>query len=57
VVMDAVVDKDMEKGEVGPLFSLNVERLVMCQGFVPNHVLFVGTNTTLSMSQKTVPTC
>jgi hypothetical protein len=30
------------RGEVDPPLVLIVEKLAMCQGFVPNHMLFVG---------------
>jgi hypothetical protein len=39
VDMGVVTDEDMEEGEVDPPLVSIVERLVMYQGFVPNHVL------------------
>jgi hypothetical protein len=37
VDMGMVVDEDMEEGEVDPPLVSIVEKLVMYQGFVPNH--------------------
>jgi len=54
--MDMVSTKDMEEGEVGPRLVLVVEILVMCQYFVPNRVLSMGTTIDPNMSQRIFPT-
>jgi hypothetical protein len=56
VDMCVVADEDMEEGEEDPPLVSIVERLVMYQGFVPNHACFVHIVIALSMSQRTVPT-
>jgi hypothetical protein len=57
VDMAIVVDKDMEEGEAdSPLVSI-MEKLVMSQGFVPNHTCFVHIAIVSSMSPNTILTC
>jgi hypothetical protein len=52
--MDVVTTKDMEEGEEDPPLSLIMDKLSMCQYFVPNHMLFVGIIIVLIKSQNIV---
>jgi len=52
--MGAVATEIMVEGEVKPPHASIAERLVMSQGFVPNHVCFVHTAIVPSMSPKIV---
>jgi hypothetical protein len=54
VDMGTVTTKDMVEAEVDPTLVSIVEKLVMCQGFVPNCAFFVHTSTVPSMSPKIV---
>jgi hypothetical protein len=50
VDMGMVTIEDMAEGEVNPPLSSTVDKLAMCQGFLPNHMCFVHTTTILNMS-------
>jgi len=54
--MGTIATEDMAEGEVDPPLVSIVEKLVMYQGFVPNHTCFLHTATVSSMSQRTVLT-
>jgi hypothetical protein len=55
--MVIVMVEDMVDGEVDPPLVSIVEKLVIYQGFVPNHTCFVHIYTISSMSPKTIVNC